>query len=290
MQNNQPLVSVVIPCYNHERFVQDTIQSVIDQTYENIELIIIDDGSKDSSVEKIKEMIELCEKRFNRFEFRSRANVGLSVTLNEALEWCTGKYLSPIASDDILMPKKTELQVNYLEKNESCMGLFGSMKLIDKDDNSIGEWLVKDKKYIFKDVLLHNHKLMTPTAMLRIKTVKDIGGYNPELYIEDWYMWLNLSQDGTLDSIKEIMSLYRKHDNNSSGNAEKMHVSRMAILNPFKDHPQYSKALKNACWMYTYEKFSIVENRNLTYFTKMGFKYPLKTTQLILNKMSQFLK
>ena len=56
--NNQSLVSVVIPCYNHEKFVQDCIKSVIDQTYQNIELIIIDDGSKDQSVEKIKEMAE----------------------------------------------------------------------------------------------------------------------------------------------------------------------------------------------------------------------------------------
>ena len=67
-QSNQPLVSVVIPCYNHENFVQDCIQSVIDQTYDNIELIIIDDGSKDNSVDKIKEMIGLCEKRFTNFE------------------------------------------------------------------------------------------------------------------------------------------------------------------------------------------------------------------------------
>lgn len=79
-QSNQPLVSVVIPCYNHESFVQDSIQSVIDQPYQNIELIIIDDGSKDGSVEKIQEMIPACQERFVRFEFQYRPNKGLSAT------------------------------------------------------------------------------------------------------------------------------------------------------------------------------------------------------------------
>ena len=109
-QSNQPLVSVAIPCYNHERFVQDSIQSIIDQTYQNIELIIIDDGSRDGSVEKIKEMIPACQERFVRFEFRHRPNKGLSATLNEALEWCEGKYFSALASDDIVLKNKIDKQ------------------------------------------------------------------------------------------------------------------------------------------------------------------------------------
>ena len=83
---DSPLVSVVIACYNHENFVQDCIKSVVAQTYDNIELIIIDDGSKDSSVEKISELIDVCQNRFSRFEFRHRSNKGLTATLNEALE------------------------------------------------------------------------------------------------------------------------------------------------------------------------------------------------------------
>lgn len=290
MFDSEPLVSVVIPCYNHEQFVQDSIQSVIDQTYEQIELIIIDDGSKDNSVSRIRELIEVCEKRFVRFEFRSRSNLGLSATLNEALEWCRGKYLSPIASDDILLPSKTKIQVNYLEGNKDCIGLFGSVKLIDENSTIIGKWIVKNKFYRFEDVLVHDHKLMTPTAMLRLDAVKDVGGYNSAFYIEDWYMWLKLSEQGTLNSLKEVMSLYRKHDNNSSSDVEKMHTSRMAILELFKNHSKYRKALKNASWMYTYEKFGLKENRNILYFIKMSQKYPVKTTRLVFAKVSQIIK
>ena len=135
--HKQPLVSVVIPCYNHENFVQDCIKSVIDQTYENIELIIIDDGSKDGSVQKIQEMSAACQKRFTRFEFRYRPNKGLSETLNEALEWCEGLYLSPIASDDQMLKQKIQLQVNFLEKNKQSE--FNRMKKFLKNNPEIIE-------------------------------------------------------------------------------------------------------------------------------------------------------
>ena len=117
MISEQPLVSIVIPSYNHERFIRDSIKSVIDQSYQNIELIIIDDGSTDVSVEKIQELIPLCEKRFTRFEFRHRPNKGLSATLNEALEWAQGEYFSSLASDDIILKDKIKIQTKFLRQN-----------------------------------------------------------------------------------------------------------------------------------------------------------------------------
>lgn len=290
MKNKYPLVSIVIPCYNHEQFVQDAIQSVIDQDYKNIELIIIDDGSQDDSIVKIQEMIGACKERFGRFEFRSRANVGLSATLNEALEWCEGKYFSPIASDDILMPHKTELQVEYLYKNELSVGVFACVNLIDEKNKIITDWLVKDRKYKFANILMHEHELLAPTAMLRLETVKNVGGYNSNYYIEDWYMWLKISKYGTLDSVNKIVSMYRKHPNNASNNLEKMHASRLAILNDFKNDPSYDKALKNILWMYKYETFSVKENKSLTSFLKMSKDFPNKTIKLILKKIVYYFR
>ena len=133
--NNLPLVSVVIPCYNHEQFVQDSIQSVIDQTYLNIELIIIDDGSKDSSVDKIQQMIPACEQRFTRFEFRSRPNKGLSATLNETIELANGEYWSTCSSDDLYHKDKVRLQVNsfFFNPDQLCSLTLASVV----DDNGV---------------------------------------------------------------------------------------------------------------------------------------------------------
>lgn len=236
MQNNLPLVSVVIPCYNHQDYVQDCIQSVIDQTYENIELIIIDDGSKDNSVSKIQEMVEACQKRFTRFEFRHRPNKGLSATLNEALEWCKGKYFSAIASDDQMVTDKTLIQVNYLEKYSNCNGVFGGIRIIN-DKNEIESIRVKkNKKYYFNDIILHNHELPAPTAMLRIDAVRNNGGYPTNLAIEDWYMWLSLTKNEVnyLEYANIIFANYRRHDANISKKYELMINERKKVLNEFR--------------------------------------------------------
>lgn len=198
MSEQQPLVSIVIPCYNHEQFVQETIQSVIDQDYENIELIIIDDGSKDKSVDVIQQMIPACKKRFVRFEFRFRPNKGLCATLNEALEWCEGEYFSPIASDDILFSEKTKIQVRVFrrESSDELVGVFSGIELINNNGLVIKKKNGRNKFFSFSDILLRKAFLPAPSAMLVLKKVKGIGGYNPDFSIEDFYMWLRLTEKG----------------------------------------------------------------------------------------------
>lgn len=287
MQSSQPLVSVVIPCYNHEKFVQDAIQSVIDQTYNNIELIIIDDGSKDSSVVKIEEMIELCERRFTRFEFRSRANIGLSATLNEALEWCQGKYYSVIASDDQMLIDKTSLQVTFLEKNHKYYAVFGGVTLIDENNKKIKNDIGGGKQYSFKEIILHQYNLPAPTQMIRLNVVKELGGYNPDIFIEDWYMWLKISKFGGIYALSEILCLYRKHTHNSSSNFSKMHEGRIAILEDFKDSYYYAESLRKTNWLNKHEEFMV--NKNLVLFIELFQINPKKTSLTSVNYFKRYL-
>lgn len=244
-----PLVSIVIPCYNHEDFVQDCIESIIKQTYQNIELIIIDDGSRDSSVDKIRQLISKCEHRFVRFEFRNRDNKGLSNTLNEALKWCQGKYYSPIASDDIMLENKTQIQVDFLEENRNVVAVFGGVELIDNNNHKIDKWLKKDKNYHFEQIFMHEHDLPAPTAMMRLDIVKKVGGYPQDLVIEDWYMWLKLSKIGDIYYMSKILCLYRRHDNNLSKNIKKICDGRIEVLNNFKNDVGYNKALTNILYI-----------------------------------------
>ena len=245
-----PLVSIIIPCYNHEKFVQDSIRGIINQSYENVELIIIDDGSKDSSVEKIKEMVVLCEKRFTKFEFRYRPNKGLSATLNEALEWCKGEYLSSQDSDDIILPDKIEKQVKLLSDNKNVVAVFGSIYLIDEENKNIGEErIVESRLYDFKSIILNECQIFCPSQMIRSEHLKKVGGYKDGLIIEDWYMWLKLAKIGDLLVVPDFFAKYRQHDNNTIKQLDKMHRGRLDVLSFFKDSPYYEKALRNVYWL-----------------------------------------
>lgn len=239
----QPLVSVIIPCYNHEKYIEDSIQSILDQTYSCIELIIIDDGSKDQSVSKIQSMLAACEQRFERVYFNTRPNKGLCATLNEALNLCQGKYVSMIASDDMMLAHKTQLQVDYLEQNPEVTGVFAGIELIDSNNQVIEKRISKRTEYSFDEILLNLHDLPTLTQMFHLKDILEIGAYDETVKIEDWYMLLKLTQNGKiLRYIPETVCQYRIHDESFSQNGLKMAVEMMKVIQPYRAEKSFLDA------------------------------------------------
>lgn len=247
--NKQPLVSVVIACYNHQNFVQESIQSVIDQTYEKIELIIIDDGSKDDSVKKINEMIPACKERFTRFEFRHRPNKGLNATLNEALEWCEGEYYSPFASDDKMLPDKTKKQVEILLEDQTIVGVFGAIQAINNDNDFLKAIRQPNKVFEFNDLIYTDSFLPAPTQMLKLDKVIEVGGYRDNLIIEDWYIYLKLLENGhKLVYRDDILAYYRVHGENTFSNPIQMAIGRLQVLSEFQQHDLFKKAYLKVTW------------------------------------------
>jgi alpha-1,3-rhamnosyltransferase len=230
------LVSVIIPSYNHTDYIGDTIKSVIDQSYEYIELIIIDDGSIDDSVVVISSLAAYCSSRFIRFEFLQQKNKGLSFTLNRALSVCEGEYLICIGSDDKMTPDRVERQVKLLnESEEMCVGVFGSAHIINKESEIIGDLLLKSDTLKFDDIFLHRHNLPACTQMLKIKKVRYVGGFPVGYVIEDWYLWLSLTFDGSYIKVNDSFNAYyRKHAKNTSSNVSLMHVERLKVLALFE--------------------------------------------------------
>lgn len=234
-----PLVSVCIPVYNHEDFVLDSIVSVIGQDYKNIELIVINDGSTDSSKEQIDSVLAACEKRFSRFSFITRSNRGLCATLNEAIAWAQGEYFSVIASDDIWLSNKITKQVHLFSKCriERLAAITGQMLAIDESGN-----LLPKSRYVYPESTLYDFetiyrgqaKLSAPTAFFKLDTIKEVGGYNESYIIEDYYMWLALSSNGYfILSVDTLFAKYRIHGDNTHKKVRKMHQSIEEIFELF---------------------------------------------------------
>jgi alpha-1,3-rhamnosyltransferase len=288
MTEQQPLVSIVIPCYNHSQFVQETIQSIIDQDYENIELIIIDDGSKDNSVEVIQEMIPACEERFVRFEFRYRPNKGLCATLNEALEWCEGEFFAPVASDDIYLPGKITPQVKYLLNNLDCGAVFSGAKVTNEKGDTVVIRPAKNKKYFFKDIFLNRYSLFTPSQLLRLKLIRDVGGFDERVMLEDWYIFLRISEAGySLDSLAGVNVCYRRHLNNTTNNPGLMHLEREKVLNIFADSLLYKDAyaeflFTKAREILPYSKIDTIKFLTLTFFRKPKALLRMSTLKVLV--------
>jgi alpha-1,3-rhamnosyltransferase len=231
----KPLVSICIPVYNHDNFIKDSVLSVINQTYKNIELIIINDGSTDGSHKEILKLIDKCQQRFVRFEYIHRDNKGVAYTLNEALEWAKGKYFTSISSDDIMLENKVKLLVEVLETHPDYPIAFGDANFIDEKGNFIDpltlERVNQNESYnsfvkfytrgrtdidffgSYKSLLRGNYipgiSYLTKTEIL--KSIK----WKNEFMLEDWDIWLRFSKKYKFFYVDIPVALYRWHENNT---------------------------------------------------------------------------
>ena len=283
------LVTVVIPCYNHAEYIQKSIRSVINQTYLNIELIIVDDGSKDNSVAKIEEMIGECEKRFNFFKFIKRENKGLSVTLNQGLSLARGEFFCTLASDDIMLPEKTEKQIEIMNKNNSVTAVFTAHQYIDNEGQIISEKKSHYREFSFDEIFFHQHDIPASSQMIRLKKLKDIGGYNEKTKVEDWDLWLRLTKNGDkLVYIPDVLVGYRTHETNLSKDKSLMFNEVYKIVQCYKDCKGYPYAEYKV-----YKLYKVRPAKENSYFlylwlrSKYTFLYILKNLYALF-KSSRF--
>lgn len=276
IETKLPLVSVLVPCYNHERYVKETIESILNQTYKNIELIVIDDGSKDSSVEIIQELADKYH-----FTFIYRPNKGLNATLNELINLSRGELIAPLASDDYWDSTKIEEQVKVVLENEDVELCFTEHYDIDMDSEILGEGKYKlrnKEKQAFTDILLKPD--FPPASIMYRKTTIDKINFryiDDRDIVEDFYSWLYiLSHGGYAYVISKKLAYYRTHEANMHAEHLKIAKGHMKTLGLFKD--------KIPNWKKVEIEWSL-RNANLLARTnkKESFKYLLKGIHKILD-------
>jgi alpha-1,3-rhamnosyltransferase len=266
-----PLVSVIVPCYNHEHYVESTISSIINQSYKNIELIVLDDGSKDNS----PKILQLLSKKYN-FYFEHQQNIGLTATLNKALALANGKYICIVASDDYWPLHKIEIQVQFMEQNQEYAMSYGKMISIDANSNIIDYMEYQNiSGNIFENIFISN-VISAPTAIIRKEILDSMGGYDESLPIEDLYMWLKISEFYPIGFIDDYLAYYRMHTGNTYTKTELMLDAEEKILNQFQHHQNFQELYE--AW--NLDKFNRFSKTN----KKIALSFMLKSKELFFTK------
>jgi len=264
----KPLVSILIPSYNHSQYILETLDSILLDTYLNKEIIIIDDGSKDESVKYIENWIEKNNLEI-QITFKHRENKGLTATLNELLSLVNGKYILLLASDDLLINNTISERVDILENDESKMVVISDAQVVNSEGEIIYESMMEDfhkvdkKKYYSEQGILHeiifNFAISGPVIFINKDIYKLVGEYPENLKAEDLYFYIKTACLNKIVFYDKKVCNYRLHSTNTSGvNPELTKTVILTYFKTLKDMPGIYikfKVLKRILGLYYYSIF-----------------------------------
>jgi len=197
---NQPLVSVICLCYNHKKYLERAVESVLFQSYNNIELIIVDDASSDGSQELAKQL----GTKYNLRTLVLPENQGNCKAFNAGFSLSRGKYIIDLAADDVLLEDRILTGVKLLEEMDEDYGVhFCDIELINEDEQSLGTHFKRDNdgklvEQVFDgdmyELLLEKYYIPTPTMMIKRVLLEHLGGYDEALSYEDFDFWVRSSR------------------------------------------------------------------------------------------------
>ncbi|MAD12974.1 MAG: hypothetical protein CMC04_09705 [Flavobacteriaceae bacterium] len=277
---SKSLVTVIVPAYNHQEFVKDTIESIVNQTYgyENIELIVIDDFSSDNTAKILKELSE----KYSFVFIKNEANHGVVKNINSMLKIANGKFIALCASDDYFDIHKIEKQVKVLEScSEEFVVCHTNASIIDKNNKFL---FFQDKGNefqgnIFPKILIHN-SIVAPSALYRNEIFKNIGFFDESIFFEDREMWIRIGLKYKFVHIDEPLVYRRHHKSNLSRDMKKWYQSYSSI---FKKYNEYFKKY-NLIERYHYIMFTHLSSSNF----RLSFYHLLKSKSLFFKKQSVY--
>jgi glycosyltransferase involved in cell wall biosynthesis len=205
-----PAISVLMPVYNGERYLAESIRSILAQTFDDFEFIIVNDGSTDRS----EKMIADFERQDRRIRLISRPNTGIVGALNDGLAIAEAELIARMDADDVSTPQRFQRQINYLRQHPECIALGGRVVgtdpygcvLFRSEHNLSHEAIESD---LLKGV---GWAIVHPAAMMRTSAIKQTGGYRREFqWVEDLDLFLRLAEIGKLANLPDELLLYRQH-------------------------------------------------------------------------------
>lgn len=220
--NHRPLVTVYITNHNYGRYIKKAIESVLKQTLQDFELLIIDDGSTDNS----REIIEAYS-RHEKISIVYQKNQGLNYSNNIAMRAAKGTYLMRLDADDFLAPEAIETMSRILETDPELGLVFPDYYYVDVEGHVTG----REQRFNFKqDVSIYDKPAHGACTMIRLEYLKKIGGYSEGFTCQDGYdLWIKFIHQYKVENVNTPLFYYRKHGTNLTNNEEKILTTRQKI-------------------------------------------------------------
>jgi glycosyltransferase involved in cell wall biosynthesis len=240
------LVSVIIPNYNYGAYVAKAIDSVLAQTYSDIEIIVVDDGSRDDS-------LLVLEKYGDRITVVAQKNQGVSTARNNGVSVSRGEFVAFLDADDMWLPSKIEKQIAKLVDGDDTVGLVHcSMSYIDKDEQIIGETRNGKEGWLAADLLLLQEATIgvASTGLVRRAVFDEVGGFDArQTTAADWDFSYRVAKTYRIGFVSEPLVLYRLHNLNMHLNIRAMeHDVKIGFEKAFSDNPPEVQYIRRECY------------------------------------------
>jgi glycosyltransferase involved in cell wall biosynthesis len=217
-------VSVIIPAYNCASYTVETVESVLNQTYANIEIIVVDDGSTDNTGEELKKFAGV-------IQYIYKENGGACSARNLGIGLSTGEYIACLDCDDLWLPEKLEHSLAVLEACPELALVFTACYLIDSEGNISGqERCHVDLRNGYRQLFYENY-IAAPTVVMRRSCLGNVGLFDEDIFIPaDWDLWLRLSRLFPIGYIDKPLSKYRVTSNYSARNLQQFFEESMYVI------------------------------------------------------------
>lgn len=235
LMNNSttPILSIVLPAYNAATYIAETIESVLDQDYTNFELLIIDDGSTDTTAQVVHPFTS--DRRV--IYIKNEHNIGLIQTLNKGISLAKGQYIGRIDADDIWHNShKISMQMAYIDTHPNTVLIGTGAIAIDQSGNTLFTMKYPAEERRIRKQFLSGNPFIHPSVICLKEAVVHAGGFLIEdTYVEDYSLWLRIAAFGHINNIVEPLMKYRIHSNGvSQSNAIKQTKQSLKITKGFK--------------------------------------------------------
>jgi glycosyltransferase involved in cell wall biosynthesis len=262
-ENKMPTVTVVIPAYNAIRYLSETMETVLNQTYQDFEVLVINDGSTDETPNWVNKLSE----KEPRVRMVSQANQGLAGARSSGVINARGKYIAFIDADDLWELTKLAKQVDSLESNPQAGLCYTWTALADSEGKATGRVINSDAEGdVWKQLTEMNIVCCGSTPMIRRSCFDDVGLFAHDISpSDDWDMWWRISAKYPFTVLKEPLIRYRQHSNNSSKKCEQMlKTSRILIERNFANVPTELLHYRNRSYgcIYIYLGWRAIENQD----------------------------